>query len=89
MITIEDILKRKFIYQIKNNKKYTFQLKIFIDRSNNNYYNNNNNLNNNNLNNNKIIYNNIKLCTICNPIGDYQSIKEKELYIYVKQFKIV
>ncbi len=28
--------------------------------------------------------NNIKLCTVCNPIGDSQSIKEKELYHYIK-----
>jgi hypothetical protein len=27
---------------------------------------------------------NIKLCTICNPIGDSQSIKEKELYEFIK-----
>ncbi len=30
------------------------------------------------------IKNNIPLCTICNPIGDSKSIKEKDLYEYIK-----
>ena len=29
-------------------------------------------------------YNNIGLCTICNPIGDLKSIKEKELFDFIK-----
>jgi hypothetical protein len=32
----------------------------------------------------KRIESNISLCTVCNPIGDSQSIKEKELYEYIK-----
>jgi hypothetical protein len=30
------------------------------------------------------LYRGLPLCTVCNPIGDSQSIKEKELYEYIK-----
>ena len=79
-ITSSEIFRSKF-YNISNQKGYIKYLgnsiSLFKCDKNHNFIINSSQYHNR-------IRENLPLCTICNPIGDSHSIKEKELYEFIK-----